>query len=734
MDLEACAREPIRVPGAVQPHGCLMLLAPADLRIHQWSDNCTAMLGLAPREPGAACLAELPDAKPLAEALTRWVLTQDAQFLGSHTHAGGHFDVSAHRTPQGLIVEFEPVEGRRATLEENYPRLRAFVDRLDGLENVQDLCESGAQEVRNLTGFNRVLVYRFDPEWHGRVLAEDGDGKLPSYLDLRFPASDIPAQARELYRINRLRLIPDANYQAVRLTPERCPFDDAPLDMSLAALRSVSPIHLQYMRNMGTIASMSISIVVDNKLWGLVSCHHAERHPVSAATRAACDFLGRVLAQAIGARERSAETAQRLALKAMETSLVAHLSRSTGFQAGLVEKPQQWLGLTNAEGAAVSLDGIVLTAGQAPPAESIGALAGWLHRERRGESFATDHLASVWPEGEAITAAASGVIATPIARLHPGYLFWFRPEVVRTVKWGGDPYKAPDSTGQLNPRSSFDVWKETVRRRAEPWNTAEIHSASDFRVAIVDFVLQRAEERAQFAEELQRSNRELEAFSYSISHDLRAPFRHIAGYAQLLTEEEPGIKAISRHYLDGISQAAVSAGKLVDDLLHFSHLGRTSMKMSRIDMQKIAAEIRHSFESEADKRRIEWRVAKLPAGWGDPSLIRQVVYNLVDNAVKYTQTRPNARISISGEARAGDTLYTVEDNGVGFDMAYAHKLFQVFQRLHRAEEFEGTGIGLALTKRIIDRHGGMIRAEGTLGKGATFSFTLPNRAKDTKNG
>ena len=236
-----------------------------------------------------------------------------------------------------------------------------------------------------------------------------------------------------------------------------------------------------------------------------------------------------------------------------------------------------------------------------------------------------------------------------------------------------------------------------------------------------------AEERAELTGQLQRSNRELESFSYSVSHDLRAPFRHIVGYTQLLRDSEDKLSGKSQHYLDSIVEAAATAGQLVDDLLTFSHLGRTSLSFTTVDMNKVVQEVRRSLGPDVRERNIEWRVGELPPTRGDAALLRQALINLVSNAVKYSRDRSPAIISIRGETTDSGTSYAVEDNGVGFDMAYAHKLFGVFQRLHRMEDFEGTGIGLALTKRIIERHGGSITARAVVDGGACFTFSLPKR-------
>ncbi|WP_145733639.1 ATP-binding protein [Nitrospirillum pindoramense] len=729
--LDQCAREPIRIPGGIQPHGAVAVFRPADLVLVQASANLGAILDRPVALDGSQTLGDLVGPGSALEGdVGRWLAGAETGFLEQYQIDGRTFHVTGQQVAQGVILEFEAFdEAERARNASLNQLLRNFLDRSDGLTTVADICAGVAAEVRALTGFNRVMVYRFDEDWNGTVIAENGDGTLPSYLDLRFPASDIPAQARELYRLNRLRLIPTATYAPIPLVPALCPADGAPLDMSFVALRSVSPVHLEYMRNMGTAASLSISIVIDGRLWGLISCHHAQPRYIGPPIRAACDFLGRIVAQQIAARERAAEIDERLRLKSIETELVAHLARAPAFQAGLVDCAPQWLALTNSAGAAVVTDGIVLSTGKAPPIQSILALADWLRTRNIEQLYSTSSLAADWPPGAEIADVASGVIAVPISRIHASFIFWFRPEVVETVRWGGDPRasKTVDVAGRLHPRLSFEAWKQEVRQRAQPWRPAELLSAADFRGAIVNFVLQRAEERAQLTEELQRSNKELEAFSYSISHDLRAPFRHIAGYAELLGEEEPALKALSRHYLDGIIAAALSAGQLVDDLLHFSQLGRTSLKMTRIDMAKVVTEIRRSLDIDERQRQVEWSIGALPTAWGDPTLVRQALFNLVENAAKYSRGANPPRIKIWGQERAADVLYCVEDNGVGFDMNYAGKLFQVFQRLHRQEDFEGTGIGLALTKRIIDRHGGTLEAKGAVGQGATFSFTLPKR-------
>jgi PAS domain S-box-containing protein len=228
--------------------------------------------------------------------------------------------------------------------------------------------------------------------------------------------------------------------------------------------------------------------------------------------------------------------------------------------------------------------------------------------------------------------------------------------------------------------------------------------------------------------ELEAANKELEAFSYSVSHDLRAPLRHIEGFVEILRASQANaLEEDGKRHLQTISDSARQMGKLIDDLLSFSRTARAELRKIKVNLEDIARGVLHEMEPDTRDRDIEWIIGPLPEVEGDPALLRQVFYNLIGNALKYTRTRPRARIEISSIVADSELIVSVQDNGVGFDPRYAQKLFGVFQRLHRASEFEGTGVGLANVRRIISRHGGRTWAEGRLDDGATFFFSLPKK-------
>jgi len=733
IDLTACEREPIHIPGSIQPHGFLLAFSQADRILTHASANIAAVFGIEPASIlGQPFHEALPDisgtleaglAGPVPAGTSRYLRTLTLKTKDGDKEFGAVMSCSGRHT----VLELEAMpEDTPAGDERLYAALRRFVEEVQGASNVDGLCRLAAEEIRRMSGFDRVLVYRFDEQWNGTVIAEDRNDALPSYLDLRFPASDIPAQARELYRRNRLRIIPDADYAPVPIQSH----DPAPLDLSDSVLRSVSPVHLEYMRNMGTPASMSISILRDGALWGLISCHNSGPRRVPLPVRNACDFLTRIFSLQLEARENTALADARVRLGVVQARLLAHMAaEKNSFVDGLVNHPDDLMLLAGAQGVAIVTDERTWHLGATPGEADVKALHAWLSEHHPEDVFATDRLSELFPEARTYADKASGLLAISISKMRASHILWFRPEIVQTVKWGGNPEKPvreEAGTFRLHPRRSFEIWKETVRGRSAAWDRSEIEAVKELRHAIVGIVLRRAEELGALAEELRRSNKELEAFSYSVSHDLRAPFRHIVGYSELLKKQEwAQLTERGKRYIDTIIESAYTAGTLVDELLRFSHMGRTALKPRRVEVGKLVEEARQKLAMQTEGRRIEWIIGDLPAIMADPVLIRLAFENLLDNAVKYSRMRDTSRIEAGSYRENGEIVFFVRDNGVGFDMKYVDKLFGVFQRLHRAEDFEGTGIGLANVRRIVERHGGRSWAEAQPDMGATFYIALP---------
>ncbi|MFC5462024.1 ATP-binding protein [Massilia niabensis] len=736
LDLSSCDSEPIRTPGSIQPHGFLLTLS-NEARVLQASANLARWVGI---DAGAAIGGALADvvgsaaAQRLDAEVSSSKLGNRPLYIDTVTSANGkHFDVLGHLWDGLVILEFEPVErAGPPDFRHLYALLGDFLLKIDQTQTVESVAGHAAHQVRMVTGFGRVMVYQFDRDGHGHVMAESKEDGYHSYLGQRFPASDIPVQARELYALSRIRLIQDANYLPAPLVPSANPVTGQRNDLSFAALRSVSPVHLQYMRNMGTMASMSVSLMVKGQLWGLISCHNEAPCPLPFEKRSACEQLGQVLALCIESREDASDLQFRLEVRRMMVAMLGNLTKGADIIENMGSVFPELLRFARAGGVAIVADERVLTYGDTPDAEAIGSLVSWLELQGHGgEVFHTDQLSSLYPDGDAMRRNASGLLAMSISRVHKHYLLWFRPEVVHTIEWAGNPHmketeQLSGTAQQLSPRTSFATWREVIHGVSLPWHAAEIELTGEFRSALLGIALERAEQMAELAEELGRANKELEAFSYSVSHDLRAPLRHIVGFSDLLLESSGSEDTTMRQrFLTNIKESARLAGKLVDDLLSFSQMGRAALRPVEVDMSKLVASCIDKLSLDTAGRNIEWILSPLPRIKADPNFLHLAVLNLLSNAVKFTGQRDPATIRVWSEQNEQDTVFHIADNGAGFNMDYVHKLFGVFQRLHRMEDFQGTGIGLANVRRIVERHGGRTWAESVQGQGATFSFSIP---------
>ena len=395
---------------------------------------------------------------------------------------------------------------------------------LQSADTLDALCETVTREVRLLTGLDRVMLYQFDAEGHGEVRAEAKREDLEPYLGLHYPASDIPQQARELYLKNWLRIIPDARYAPVRLVPALRADNSRPLDLSFSVLRSVSPIHLEYLANMGVRASMSVSLVVGGRLWGLISCaHHSGPRFLPFGVRSDCELLGRLTSQRLSALEDREVAARRAARQDTLDALTAAMRQGDRVLPALLSRADELLGLLGASGVAVVEDAETLTSGAVPSAEALGAIATWLGRQHATGVFCTSSLAAELPERVGSKDVASGVLSFALPGSLQRRIMWFRPEILQTVNWGGDPRKPALDTGdvRLHPRRSFELWREEVRLCSRPWRPADLEAADDLRRFAVEADLEKQVERERVAV---RARDDLVAV---VSHDLKNPLHVI---------------------------------------------------------------------------------------------------------------------------------------------------------------------------------------------------------------
>ncbi|WP_439546014.1 HWE histidine kinase domain-containing protein [Sandarakinorhabdus sp.] len=518
IDTTNCDREAIHIPGAILPHGAMLAVNPATLLIEQLAGDTAGLLG---RDAAALAGAHL-SALFSAAQINRLQLSMQNYSLSRPRHlldpmmrvmAERPIDASVHLSGDVLVIEVEDADlANRHAVDP----LACVQDMIDGLGDTPDLqacCQFAAERVRSVTGYDRVMVYRFMPDGSGWVYAECRQDRLTPFLDLHYPASDIPKQARALYLNSWLRLITEVDYTPAPLQPPVNPRTGSPLDMSFATLRDVSAVHREYLRNMGVDASMSISIIVAGELWGLISCHHCTPRRLPRHLRAVCELFGSMFSLQLEARLRAEQLEMRLLSREALAKIMQSLAQEDDYAAGLISQRQALVDYIAAGGLALrageSRGGIAIRVnhgvtmlGDTPDDDQISALTDWLTQKMENFEgvFATDRLSEIFPPAKAYTNVAAGLLAVSVSREPRDFILWFRPEVVQTVRWGGDPDK-PVTVGpngiRLTPRKSFEAWTETVAGRSSPWSLSDNDAAFDLRVSLLEIVLRRIDAAAR---------------------------------------------------------------------------------------------------------------------------------------------------------------------------------------------------------------------------------------------
>jgi chemotaxis family two-component system sensor kinase Cph1 len=744
VNLSNCESEPIHIPGSIQPHGFLIGLRSNDLKIVYCSENCTEFIGISHADMLGKTFGDI-FSKPEIEKLLRYLQDRspDASKPYEMIFEGRAFNIAIHTIGNQIsLLEFELLNNDSLSLTDVYDQTLNFVNFLSGSSDLQQLAQRVSDEIRRIIGYDRVMVYRFDKDYNGEIYAESKREDLEPFLGLNYPHTDIPSQARELYMRNLLRLISDVGYRPVPIYR----FDDTTeeqLDLSLAGLRSVSPIHVQYLQNMGVAATLTISLIHEQKLWGLIACHHYSPKVVPYYSRLSAQLQGSFLASQIKVREVAQEHTLSIEIeKNLDLLLSRTLITKTGNYQELVTD-DALLKITAATGVAMLIGKQMYHLGTLPTETQCRALADWLFDHAPGGHYYTSRLVDVYEPSRDFTAEASGIIYHSLGRSSADCILWFRPEVEKTVQWAGDPNKSiiKDEKG-LHPRKSFESWKEIRKFNSLEWREPEIHAASNFSYALQKqtLLLHLTEEEKkyrQLSERLKKTNSELENMNWISTHDLKEPLRKIQLFASMVLEDqsiqipESVINSIAK-----MSGSALRMQTLLNDILNYSKLGNKENAFDEVDLNDILQEVKTALKDDIVAHNMQIISGKLPFVKGVRFQLVQLFVNLFSNALKFSKEEIAPEITISctkissvrDESEKTNQLFyqiSIQDNGIGFDNQFSKSLFDIFKRLHIYEKYRGNGIGLAISRKIMENHNGFIEARGEPQVGATFMLYFP---------
>ena len=729
IDITNCDREPIHIPNKIQSHGFLLAVDRHNYTITYASENIFNHLDESAQE-----LLEKPINNFISLLEKHEIGSELANILSLGKSQG--FDLInpyklkingqlyylvIHESDSNLILEFE-----MATFQYDIQHIIGrSVSEILSKRSMESLLQKTAEEIKRLIEYDRVMIYKFQEDGHGEVVAEMKNDDLEPFLGLHYPASDIPKQARELYKLNKTRIIADVNTENSPITTY---ITDTPLNLTHSTLRAVSPIHIQYLKNMGVQSSFSISLLAHGQLWGLIACHNYSAKFIDYKAREGSKLIGNILSSALEYRQAEVDHENDLAFQQAVEELSAQLDKDTEISSALIKHPITLLEANSATGVAFLFEKQTYTIGVTPDEEQLKSLFNWLSLTINDSIFYTHQLSNHYLPAKEFEPIASGILVCMLSIELGEIIVWFKEEKLKTINWAGNPEKPVEQTKNsmltLSPRLSFASFSEIVKGTATKWSPKEINGATKLREKINNTINKNAREIRLLNERLKLAYEELDTFSYTISHDLRTPLTSIKSYTQLYLAKNKDPDDPSKQLLARVLIGADKMRILIDDILKLARVGRLEIELVKVDAKKIITEIVQDTVSAFKAQHTQIELGECPPIDGDATLISQVFSNIISNAIKYSAKVKNPKISISGIVGNREITYAIVDNGIGIENEHQDKVFELFQRMNNVKDFEGTGVGLTIVKRIMERHNGRIWFESEPNKATTFYLSF----------
>ncbi|WP_345951416.1 ATP-binding protein [Mucilaginibacter sp. PAMB04274] len=730
VDLTNCDREPIHIPGKVQAHGFLVAVDNS-FAINYVSENISKFL---------ATDANSLLGKKIAD-LERLLLSQeDAGFitqlllLGKHTKSfetinpyrlsisNESFNLILSQAGTNYLLEFEP-DSTATEFDIQKTIGRSVSEMLTG-KSLKHLLDNAAEQIKNLIGYDRVMIYKFLDDGHGEVIAEVKEEHLEPFIGLHYPATDIPKQARELYKVNLTRIITDVNAEASAILTLATEGETLALNLTHSALRAVSPIHIQYLKNMGVASSFSISLLYQDELWGLIACHNYTPRFINFKAREASKLIGQIISSALEYKQDEENSSKNNQYKAAYDELTGILRKGGNVADAITKHTTSILDVTDASGAVLAFEDQLIMLGVTPSTEQMTPLVDWLKTNMEDRIYHTHKLPDVYQPAKAFSTVASGALACTLSKELGEMIVWLKPEQISTVNWAGNPNKPveinEDGLMSLSPRRSFDVWEETVKHTSQRWSKAEISNVLKLRDEVVFAINRQANEIRILNEKLKQAYEELDTFSFTISHDLRTPLSTIKNYSELLLESNSSLDEDAKRILNKVIGGADKLNFLIKEVLNYSRVGRAELQNTDLEMASIINDLKNDLVVAFNTHNLVFEVGNTPSVYGDRTMVTQVFANLLNNAIKYSSRSAPPHVKVEGKETQTEVIYSITDNGVGIDINYYNRIFDLFKRMDNVRNYEGTGVGLAIVKRIIEKHNARIWMESELGVGTVF--------------
>lgn len=729
LTIDNCDVEPINRPVAIQGHGHMLVFdAGTPDRLFAMSEHVPQLLAIDEELLWTTTTKEWlpPQLYRVYEEMDRpgtWdAIDPVIVELGDKKYNAIRFIDGDKR-----FIEIEPRSPLGSKAPSAFKVIRQATEPLKRCHDEESLFQEAAKQVKAATGYDRVMVYRFDEDLHGHVVGEAKEDHLEPFLDLHYPASDIPKIARDLFLLNRSRIITDINlpYHWLKFNPG---LGSTPpkLDLTHSQLRATSPVHIEYLQNMGVGASLSLAIIHEGELWGLFACHHYSPYFVSFELRKTLEIISNMFMQRLVEVER--QTLDRLQSQylSLEYELLSSVNTQKDIAVQLIDRKPDYTEMCHSDGMAfVTSEFGNYSYGFSPEPEELNNIATWL-QENDKSFFDTHNLMQDLPDNIRPSKEMGGMLAINISNQSHNYILWFRKPVRQVTTWGGNPEQAhlvkpaqDDEPARLSPRKSFEKWQVEIKERSLPWEQTALTMAARVR----EWMLKKEFERT--ASKVDQMRREFEHLTYIASHDMQEPLITVMSYLEALQDEfaEEFQDEDAKYYLERAMAGSQRMRNLIADMLDYSRIGK-ERTWDWVDLNEVISHIQDDLEETLEENDATIKIARLPMMKGSESELRQLFQNLISNAIKYRHHDKAPIVEVSAEYRSPNWCFSVTDNGIGIEEKDYDSVFLLFKRLHPKDVYDGTGIGLANCKKIVDNYDGHISVRSTFGEGSTFYVTI----------
>lgn len=720
MNFQDCHEEPVHIPGYIQSYGCLLGLN-EDKTICFYSKNITTIFQIKEEMLGKKFEHFYDIFFPVIDSQTYYNISLRLENMSKSVDKieikGTEYYLSIYKHDHKIFIELEKSLPQKRP--NNY--FNKYVEELQSAKSADEIWRSLLKFVFYITGYDRVLIYKFQEDESGKVIMEEKLSHITSLLHLHYPEHDIPKQARTLYLKKKMRI-----FSNVYTSPVEIVSQVPEVDLTYSNVRALSPIHGLYIKNSGHSSSFSTSIIVDEKLWGLVSCQNTDPKHVDMADRMLAEMATTIAANAFFTLKSRIALEFENEISQKCKNLKSNILKNENLKESVFRNLEDIFKLSPSDGLAAIVDDEIEVFGETPSKETIAEIQNWmLHHQQDAQFFFTNSFYKDFKKDiPSLNKTSCGIYISVLGNSRNIILMWFRDEYIEHISWAGEPVKNielfqfhHDQKRIVSPRTSFEVFNEEIKEKSKIWTEKDLRQIHKITDVILEAIQHQFDKLFELNAQLLRVNEELDSFSHTISHDLATPLTVIKLNLQLLLRTAENQK--DKDKLNSVLSEVDGMSEMLSNVLNLSRIQDSELQFEKIEtegiIRKIAEDAQLTYHTDT-----EIVIGETPAVFGDKTLVFQVFQNIINNAVKYSSKAAHPKVKIWGEKKEDQTVYCISDNGIGIPEAEKDNVFKIFQRIDNAKSFSGSGVGLSIVQRIMNRLGGSVYFESKENEGTVF--------------